>query len=201
MTNKNSSKIGYSVSFDSLSYLLTAKKPQVIDSIFIQIFKTRFGKIPPIITTSLMNALQITQEQAEELVDSTREMIKIAVYENSSNLGALFPKEFHPELKTLILKIIGAHLSEWRESCAFSQCSLPHLKSLDWRIDVKRASEQMTSMSIPTVLVQLQIEKQPQKISEPMNIDFVNFELNKQTLQTMIDGLQQIKEQLTSLKS
>jgi len=188
-------------SFDSLSFLINAKKPQVIDSIFVQIFKNRVGKIPPIITTSLVNALQIDQDQAEELVASTREIIKISVYENSSNLGSLFPKEFHSELKALILKVIGSHLSEWRETCALNQCSLPHLQSLDWRIDVKRASDQITSMSIPTVLVQLQIEKQQQKITEPQGSDFINFELNKQTLQTMIDGLQQIKEQLVTLNT
>jgi hypothetical protein len=94
-----------------------------------------------------------------QLFDSARRLIEVAVYENSSNLGPLFPNEFHKDLKTLILQIVTAHLPEWRETAINTSCSLPRLQDFDWRIDVKRASDTMSNMSVPTVLVQLEVSK------------------------------------------
>ena len=86
--------------------------------------------------------------------------MQIAIYENTADLGALFPSSFHPELKKLILQIIEVNLATWRQACVANQVSIPRLVEFDWRIDVKRASENVAAMSVPTVLVQLQVNKQ-----------------------------------------
>lgn len=133
--------------------------------------------------------------------------MEVALYENTSNLSALFPKGFHKDLQTLILQIIEANLPKWRQYCIQNQCSLPRLQSMDWRIDVKRASETISSISVPSVIVELKILDEDSVSSstssnvnnnEPQ-IKIVNFELNKQTLDTMVDGLTKIKQQLASL--
>lgn len=92
-----------------------------------------------------------------KLFESICYVEEIALYENSASLQALFPADFHADLKTLILTIIHGHLAQWRSDAISSQCSLPKLKSLDWRIDVKRASEMISNMSVPTVLVQVSV--------------------------------------------
>lgn len=59
---------------------------------------------------------------------------------------------------------------------------------------MKRASESLSTMSVPTVLVQLEVEEDSNTHSN------IQFELNKQTLDTMLDGLEKIKAQLATLK-
>lgn len=141
----------------------------------------------------------------------------MALYENTTSLGALFPKNFHKDLQTLILQIIEQKLGEWRQLCIETQCALPRLQNFDWRIDVKRASESISSISVPSVIVELKISTQdfasPSSSSKDLSstpskdsllsdssTQIVNFELNKQTLETMIDGLTKIKQQLSTLK-
>jgi len=191
-------------------HLLKASSKKVVDQIFVEIFKNRVGEIPMLIKDSLMSALLLNEAQVIELVESIRYLEKVALYENSSNLDSFFPASFHKDLKGLILQIIGSHLSLWRQDCIDSLVSLPKLQSIDWRIDIKRASETMTNMSIPTVLVQLELEDnlnskvfsiKTEKLENRNDSKrSVIFELNKQTLETMIDGLGKIKEQLATLK-
>jgi hypothetical protein len=51
---------------------------------------------------------------------------------------------------------------------------------IDWRIDVKSASER-GRMSVPTVLVQLQVEKSPSRVDEEAQHENVTFELDRAT--------------------
>jgi hypothetical protein len=155
---------------NGLQYLLKAPSKKVVDQIFVEIFKNRSGVIRQEILQSLVAALSITLEESEEviyqyiyatnlnqLVNSVRFLIKTAIYENTSNLSHLFPEDFHKDLRNLLLQIVDAHLPQWRDEVANNQCSLPRLKEFDWRIDVKRASDNITNMSVPTVLVQLKV--------------------------------------------
>ncbi len=94
--------------------------------------------------------------------------------------------------------------------------SLPRLKSFDWRVDVKAASDLVPRMAAPSCLVQLTVAP-----AEGAEADRdVLFEVNKvwprrharemigsltpdadiqETLATMLDGLGKIREQLESL--
>jgi len=167
----------------------------------VEVFKVRRQRSPPtILSDSLVAALKISKDKVQELFDSMCYILEIALYENNSSLGPLFPEDFHKDLKTLILQIINAHLAVWRAAALNQQCSLSKLTNFDWRIDVKRASEMMSNMSVPTVLVQLSLEDHMKASASSNNIKTVNFELNKQTLETMLDGLKKIKDQLASLK-
>src|SRR4051794_24533232 len=84
--------------------------------------------------------------------------MKIAVYENTASLEAVFPASFHKDLKNLILQILNARLAQWREDAIKNQCGLPKLLDFDWRIDIKRASHSILEMRpTPTLLVQLKV--------------------------------------------
>lgn len=181
---------------DPLQYLLKAPSPKVVDKIFVEVYKSRNGEIPTVLTNSLMSALSLDESQAKDLVKSIRTLTKICVYESTSNIGSLFPANFHKDLKTLILQIIDAHLRQWREDSIREQCSLPRLQNVDWRIDVKRASETISNISLPTVLVQLKVHDTLAQANST-----VNLELDKQTLETMLDGLSKIKSQLSMLSN
>lgn len=181
------------VNFSGLQHLLKSPSAKVADQIFHEIFKNRLGAVPRVIQESLVSALQLSEDEATQLILSVREIIAIALYENNPNLSSLFPDSFHDQLKKLILQIITSRLPQWREDAILHQCALPRLVDLQWRIDVKRASEALSNMSVPTVLVQLQVEEEGAQ-------NKVHFELNKQTLDTMLDGLEKIKGQLGTLK-
>jgi COMM domain containing 9 len=103
-----------------------------------------------------------------------------------------------------------------------SQISLPRLESINWRVDVKSASDLMNQMSVPTVLVQMQVCLLPptmlancpathqqqhrtdrwqirdEDLEEDKQVSRVQFELSKEGLQTVLEGLGKIRDQLSS---
>ena len=70
---------------------------------------------------------------------------------------------------------------------------------VDWRGDVKTASDQVLRMQVPSVLVNLRVEDQPAATDLVPSIRNVDFELSKEALQTMLDGLGRIRDQLSSV--
>jgi hypothetical protein len=112
------------------------------------------------------------------------------------------PKDLHDKLKVLIAKIIVHHLPKWKENAITLQVSnpsLPRLQDLDWRIDLTNSSDQMHRMNLPSLIVQLKIKENPQSIHDEPKISNINFEMTKSALDTVLEGLWQIRDQLSSL--
>ncbi|CAB3984468.1 Hypothetical predicted protein [Paramuricea clavata] len=80
-----------------------------------------------------------------------------------------------------------------------SQVSLPKLVDFDWRVDVKTSSDAVTRMSMPTCLVQLKIQENACEEKRLPELKCLNVELSKKTLDTMLDGLGKIRDQLSSV--
>ncbi|KAF2078436.1 hypothetical protein CYY_000303 [Polysphondylium violaceum] len=86
-----------------------------------------------------------------------------------------------------------------------TSCSLPKIIDMDWRIDIKSSSNLVNTMNVPTVLFKLEVEDQNKKVTKDEDDDekktkTVIFELNKETINTMLDGLEFVKNQLDSIK-
>ncbi|EAL61691.1 hypothetical protein DDB_G0291414 [Dictyostelium discoideum AX4] len=82
-------------------------------------------------------------------------------------------------------------------------CSLPRMVSLDWRMDIKTSSDVMSRMNVPSVLFKLEVEDKDNKVidqDEEQKTKTVIFELNKETVNTMLDSLEFVKNQLDSIK-
>ncbi|EFA83064.1 hypothetical protein PPL_03852 [Heterostelium album PN500] len=81
--------------------------------------------------------------------------------------------------------------------------SLPRMVDLDWRMDVKTSSDVMSRMAVPTVLFKLEVEDRSKQKGEdgkqPTNT--VIFELNKQTINTMLEGLEFVQERRLNKKA
>ncbi|KYQ90175.1 hypothetical protein DLAC_08768 [Tieghemostelium lacteum] len=75
-------------------------------------------------------------------------------------------------------------------------CSLPNMIDLDWRMDIKTSSDLISRMAVPTVIFKLNIEDK----SQPSGSKTVIFEMNKETINTMLDGLEFVQGQLNSIK-
>uniref|UniRef100_A0A8C5JZG7 COMM domain-containing protein n=1 Tax=Jaculus jaculus TaxID=51337 RepID=A0A8C5JZG7_JACJA len=113
----------------------------------------------------------------------------------------LFPENFHQNLKNLLTKIILEHLTAWRTEAQASQISLPRLVDLNWRVDIKTSSDSISSMAVPTCLLQMKIQEDPSLCGDKPSISAVTVELSKETLDTMLDGLGCIRDQLSAVAS
>ena len=71
--------------------------------------------------------------------------------------------------------------------------TLPRYKGLDWRVDVRSASDSVARMSVPSVLMQMHVE------GEEDEDRAVTFELSRESLATMLDGLLYVRDQLAEI--
>lgn len=114
------------------------------------------------------------------------------------------------------LQILQAHLPAWRQAALGEQPSLPRLLDVDWRVDIKSASEQIDRMAVPTLLVSMRVEDAPAATAAAASVGgaagaaeadaaasgrVVAFELSKETLQAMLDGLTKIRSQVRVVRA
>ena len=104
-------------------------------------------------------------------------------------------------LKALLTKQLAGNMAGWREASIMSLPSLPKFVDVDWRVDIKAATEQVGRMAVPAVLVDLKTQQQPTVKGVVPGVETVSFELSKEALDTMVDGLGRIRDQLGSIKS
>ncbi|EDQ89229.1 uncharacterized protein MONBRDRAFT_25451 [Monosiga brevicollis MX1] len=154
------------------------------------------------VTERAAEALEITPDQAKQLFRSMRDLISTVIYRNCADDAAvrsIMPDTVPGKLQGLLAKLILQNLGPWREQAAFQQLSLPRLKEFNWAIDVKTSSDQLARMALPTAVVHLKVEDLPQTTKEMPALRDVAFEMNKDTLETMLDGLGKIQEQLAAI--
>jgi hypothetical protein len=77
--------------------------------------------------------------------------------------------------------------------------SLPRLIDFDWSVNIKSASDTVAGMAVPTCLVQMKVQSTPETTREMAEVQSVNVEFSKETLDTMLDGLSKIRDQLSSV--
>jgi len=105
------------------------------------------------------------------------------------------------KLKSLIAKILKNRLSIWRE-VASNQCiALPKLVDFDWRLDFKSSSDGLSVMAKPSAMLNLKIREQPNRELEMPGIKNVDFEMDRETLDVVVDGLGKIRDQLSRIKT
>lgn len=93
------------------------------------------------------------------MLSAVHQLISEAMYNSwgAEEVMERLPSDMVDKMKNLIAKIITVHLPEWGGQILHSQVSLPRLQELDWRLDLKSASDSAHRMSVPTVLVQLKV--------------------------------------------
>jgi len=186
---------------DALNLLEKAPSKKVVQDIFVLCFKNRNKPITEKEKAGIVELLKINEEQSESLLKAIREIVTESLYYtmDTDEIGKYMGNAINPKIKDLIAKIIAFYLPQWRESAIKNQVSLPLLQNIDWRIDIKSASEHLSRMSIPTVLVQLQVADTPTSVDQDAGTRNINFELTKDALEIMLEGLGQIKKQLDSI--
>uniref|UniRef100_A0A3Q3X7E4 COMM domain-containing protein n=1 Tax=Mola mola TaxID=94237 RepID=A0A3Q3X7E4_MOLML len=149
------------------------------------------------LTETTAATLNITAGQAAQLVQSLHVLSHHVLFHNLSSpeqILGLFPESFHSSLKNLITKILLENSPTWRTEALSNQISLPQLKELDWRVDMVTGSNTLSRMSVPTCLVQFKMDD-PSAGGE--SVSAVTVELSRESLDTILDGLGRIRDQLS----
>ena len=97
------------------------------------------------------------------------------------------------------LKQIGANLMDWKKIASQQIISWPRMVDMDWRVDVMSSSQEVSRMSVPTVILDIKVEGQQERVGEMPPVRSINFELSKESLGTLLDGMNKIREQLGAL--
>ncbi|XP_004607964.2 COMM domain-containing protein 9 [Sorex araneus] len=187
--------------FAALQSLLKASSKDVVRQLCRESFSSSALSAQPLLETTC-SSLSVTQMEAKQLLQALHRLTSLVVFRNLSSaeaILALFPEDFHQSLKNLLTKILLEHLSAWRTEAQNNQISLPRLVDLDWRVDVKTASDSISRMAVPTCLLQMKIQEDPVLCGDRPSVTAVTMELSKETLDTMLDGLGRIRDQLSAV--
>jgi len=184
--------------FQDLLFLLKSPSVQVVDGLFVTSFDQRNQPLSLQFLQETASILTISPEDSERLITAIKALLKSSMYGllTAEQIVELFPSNFNQKLKGLITKIITARLPRWRRDVILSHQFLPRLESMTWRVDIKSASNHISQMGVPTVIVQLKVRDVPQKLGSEESSRIISFELDSGTLQTVLDGLGKIRDQL-----
>uniref|UniRef100_A0A8C6R8Z4 COMM domain containing 9 n=1 Tax=Nannospalax galili TaxID=1026970 RepID=A0A8C6R8Z4_NANGA len=125
------------------------------------------------------SSLSVTQKEAEQLLQALHRLTRLVAFRDLSSaetILALFPENFHQNLKNLLTKIILEHI-----------------------VDIKTSSDSISRMAVPTCLLQMKIQEDPSLCGDKPSVSAVTMELSKETLDTMLDGLGRIRDQLSAV--
>ncbi|XP_069132244.1 COMM domain-containing protein 9-like [Argopecten irradians] len=189
--------------FDALSVLLQASSKDVVwrlcNEAFIHRDKQRCSDS---VLATVGDVLSLDALKTQKLLGSLGALLKTAVFHGDttpSSLQALFPSSFHKNLRDLLVKTMMENMNNWRNSALNNQVSLPRLVDFDWRVDIKTSSDTITRMSVPTCVLQMKVQENATEVDQIAEVEHVNVELSKETLDTMLDGLSKIRDQLSSV--
>jgi len=157
---------------------------------------------PDALINNTSEHLGLSVTETQQCLLSLSHLIKAAVFQGSSqpqDIFSLFPDDFHKNLRDLLTKIILDKMELWRAEAVKSHVSLPRLLDMDWRVDMKTSSDSVARMSVPTCILNLQIQPPSSKVGETAESENVTVELSEETLHTALDGLGKIRDQLASV--
>ncbi|XP_060015375.1 COMM domain-containing protein 9 isoform X3 [Lagenorhynchus albirostris] len=150
--------------FAALQSLLKASSKDVVRQLCQESFSSSALGSKKLLDVTC-SSLSVTQEEAEQgspsvpqLLQALHRLTRLVVFRGLSSaeaILALFPENFHQNLKNLLTKIILEHVSTWRAEAQTNQISLPRLVDLDWRVDIKTSSDSISRMAVPTCLLQM----------------------------------------------
>ena len=166
-----------------MEHLLNAKSKGVVEKLLQHCFLHRMD-IEKADYEGSAGALGIKPAEGLAMCREIAALLERVVYKSASQdsaeeIAAFLGDDMDQRLKGLLAKIIAKNLPTWRDAAVQQRLSLPRLADVNWRVDVKLASDQVSRMSVPTVLVDLAVEQQPEKHGEMPEMKDVTFELSK----------------------
>ncbi|CAL1278668.1 unnamed protein product [Larinioides sclopetarius] len=148
------------------------------------------------------DAMGIDSLETLKLFKALGMFLKFVLFHGHSTydgISSLFPDEFHKNLRDLLSKIIVEKFGTWKSLAAKDSVSVPKLTEFDWRVDLKMASGKIARMSEPTCILHLKIHNPGVPENSEDRFQSLNVELSKEKLDTMLNGLGRIRDQLSAV--
>jgi len=194
-----------SLSATPLLHLLSATNPDQVDQILLDTFRCRHEGLSDTKAAKWGSMLNKNKEEIKELYLSVLSLIRLFIFhslDSKESISSLFPSTFHSSLISLLTRLLLSHTQEWKDHVTNSSflISPPKLLDVNWRVDQRLSSNQLTHLSTPTILIELTLQKQPVHSTDMIETQSVQCELSKQALSTMLSGLEKIREQLSGMQ-
>ncbi|XP_045702914.1 COMM domain-containing protein 9-like isoform X1 [Phyllostomus hastatus] len=151
---------------------------------------------------ALQSLLKASSKDEEQLLQALQCLTRLAVFSDlpfAEAILALISENFHQDLKSLLTKIILEHIPTWRPEAQAKLIFQPCLVNLDWRVDIKNSLDSISHMTVPTCLFQMKIQEDHSLCRDKPFISAVTIELSKEMLDTMLDRLGHILDQLSAM--
>ncbi|XP_043562196.1 COMM domain-containing protein 9 [Chiloscyllium plagiosum] len=194
-------RLGSLPELGALQLLLKAPSKDVVRQLCQECFSTSATNSVRLVD-STAKSLSVTPEEAKQLIYSLHGFTRQVVFQgltSAEEIIPLFPDSFHQNLKNLLTKIIVDNRAAWRNEALTNQISLPQLIDMDWRVDIKTSSDNINRMAVPTCLLQMKVQDDVSACQGGPIISTVCLELSKEKLDTMLDGLGRIRDQLSAV--
>ncbi|KAL2515112.1 COMM domain-containing protein 9 [Forsythia ovata] len=175
-----------------LPLLVRANSKESVEYILQALWRTRHTGLDAADRQILRDILQLPNDSdIDPLLVCLRVLIRRCVYENVSKeeMHKLFPAEVLPELQRLLTLLLQKFQKEWREDISKDQVNLPRLKTMTWSM-----ANQETELTDPTAVINLKLQSNTQP---NIGDSDVKFQLAKDTLETMLNSMYCIRDQLT----
>ena len=186
----------------SLSLIARANSKDAVAELFEHVVRHRHNLIMAP-TNNIEEHFNIKSTEAANLVRDVYDLIRKSMasgLEVTDDLvKSLFHESIDPKIIKLVTKIVVRQAPAWKAIMSQQRIAWPRLLDMEWRVDMKTASQAVTRMSVPTVVLGLTVEEQPEDMNKMPKAQTVNFELSREALQTMLTGMKQIATQLDQL--
>lgn len=127
-----------------------------------------------VICAALYQSADITADDIATLLpDATDDALRAGLAQVGSQL------KICASLAHIVTQSILGQLDTWRSASIQTKIGLPALVDFDWQVDVKTASEAMSEMCIPTVLVDMKVSEPPSHSATMPSTRDIAFELSK----------------------
>lgn len=170
--------------------MVRANSKESVEYILQTLWRTRKVGLDSTDRDVIRDMLQLQNDaDLDPLLVCLRMLIRRCVYENTNKdeIQKLFPTEVLPEIQRLLTLLLQKFHKDWREDTLKDQDTLPSLMTMTWNM----ANENLESTD-PVAIINLKSNTRP----DSGDTD-VNFQLAKDTLETMLKSMYSIRDQLS----
>nr|CAB3232849.1 COMM domain-containing protein 9 [Phallusia mammillata] len=139
------------------------------------------------ILTRIRTDLNLNDTEAEDLYVDLTTFVEHVTYHDFHDVDSIkssLPADFHPNLRDLLTKIVADNSAKWRSDLLSKQVSFPKVEELNWKVE-----SNSTTTGRPTCKLNI-------KTNDEKDIKIV---MSKATLDTMLDSLSTIRDQISSV--
>ncbi|CAJ0932008.1 unnamed protein product [Ranitomeya imitator] len=185
--------------FSSLQLLLKASSKDAVQKLCRDSFpRSAVGSVQMV--GSVSSSLSVTAEEASQVIQAVHSLTRHLVYRgltSAEQISSVFPDDFHQNLKNLLTKIILENISSFMDDIT-SDLIIVSLIATSGRYGLEGGHQDLVRLRqngwrYPP------IQEDPGLCGLEPATSSLTMELSKETLDTMLDGLGRIRDQLSAV--